>query len=364
MSRARVRLGTALLAALVAAGCDGGAKAPPPGPAIAPLDALHPGGDAALFQAPEGEGTPGGSPATSTPEAPAAPPADARPKDPAEPAPNPWDGNEPIEPEPPPPPEPEPEIAREPVREGAIARFPGIRIWVEEKRLEVDGFVCLKRGPALELMGCTRNGKTHESLLLFDCNPEQLCLALILLGLEPVPQVEEFGQPIALDKGERVVIEVEWAAAASPEGDPSLPAAVDGKVRRRVEDLIWDQVRRAPKPRVGWVFTGSRHVEVPAPPRWDTMRKVFAATYAGNIAATYHDPDCVLDTPLAAGGDDTVYLPYSERLPERGTEVVIHIRPWRDGDGPGRDGKPAPTPGQATPPAGQAPAGGEGTPGE
>jgi hypothetical protein len=138
---------------------------------------------------------------------------------------------------------------------------------------------------------------------------------------------------MALERGERVVLEVEWAAKDSPE-DPSLPAAVDGRVRRRVEDLIFDRARQGPMPRVGWVFTGSRHLDVPAPPDWKETMKVFAATYAGNVAATYHDPDAILDTPLIEGGDDTAYLPYSERVPERGVEVVIHLRPWRDSDGP------------------------------
>ena len=31
--------------------------------------------------------------------------------------------------------------------------------------------------------------------------------------------------------------------------------------------------------------------------------------------------------------DDTVYLAYSERMPERGTKVILHLRPWKKGDG-------------------------------
>lgn len=218
--------------------------------------------------------------------------------------------------------------------DGAITRFPGLRIYMEERRVEVAGYVCLKEGPTLELLGCTRNGKTHESLLLFDCDPQHLNVALIMLGLEPTPQVDELGQPIALETGERVVMEVAWRAADAPAEDTTAPAAVDGQIRRRVEDLIFDRLRQDAMPPVGWVFTGSRHVEVPAPPDWETLHEVFAASYTGNVAATFHDPDCILDTPLLEGGDDTIYNAYSARLPERGTPVVIHLRPWTEADGP------------------------------
>lgn len=325
-----------LVALLACVGCPGEAPGPAPGPP--PLRPVEP---VTTTERP--------APATTAEPAPVVkdpapkPEPDPAATTPTEPAPEPWDAYEPVNPGPAVPPQHRPPAAVEktPQEDGAIARFPGIRIYRDEKRVEVDGVVCLKTGPALELMGCTRRGKTHESLLLFECEPEQLYLSLVILGLVPTPQVNEFGQPIALDRGERVVLEVSWKAADSPEGDPSAPAAVAGRVRRRVEDLIWDRVRNAAMPHVGWVFTGSRHVEVPAPPDWKQTMRVFAATYAGNVAATFHDPDAILDTPLVEGGDDTVYLPYSERLPERGTEVIIHLRPFVDGqDGPplGRTG--------------------------
>lgn len=321
-------------AALAAAGCPADPPAPPGPPSLQAPPAVTAtdqgpaprGGQRSQDDALAAEGAPPATGAEPTPE-----PA-------PEPAPDPWAADEPINtgpPAPPAQPPAPPEIAREPEKDGAISRFPGIRIYTDEGRIEVDGVICLKTGPALEVMGCTRRGKTHESLLLFDCEPEQLYLSLVILGLVPTPQVDEFGQALALERGDRVAVEVSWRAADSPEGDPSAPAPVDGRVRRRVEDLIWDRVAQGPMPRVGWVFTGSRHVEVPAPPDWKQTMRVFAATYGGNIAATYHDPDAVLDTPLLEGGDDTIYLPYSERLPERGTEVIVHLRPFVVGqDGP------------------------------
>lgn len=338
-------ISAALAATLLLAGCPEEQGPPPTGPKPLPPP-------------PAATDAPPPTPATeATPAPPSQPGTSTEPS--PEPLPDPWAADEPVNPGPPAQPAAPaapPEIAREPERDGAISRFPGIRIYTEEKRIEVDGLICMKTGPALEVLGCTRRGKTHESLLLFDCEPEQLYLALVILGLEATPQVDEFGQAVALERGERVVLEVSWKVADAPEGDPSAPPPAAGRVRRRVEDLIWDRVRQAAMPHVGWVFTGSRHVEVPAPPDWKKTMRVFAATYGGNIAATYHDPDAILDTPLLEGGDDTVYLPYSERLPERGVEVVIHIRPFVDGqDGPplGRSGD---APGDVAPADSQTPA--------
>ena len=247
-----------------------------------------------------------------------------------------WDPAKPLQdpnaPPPEPPPEPPDPSTIQPVQDGPVTRLPGVRIWREEKRVEVDAVICMKQGPALELLGCTRRGKTHETLILFECAPEHLQLALIMLGLEPTPQVNEFGEAIALEKGEKVVLEVSWRAEDAPQHDPSAPAAVEGRIRRWAEDLMWDRRRRGAMLRVGWVFTGSRHVKVPAPPDWKTEKEVFAAGYTGNMVAVFHDPDAILDTPLAEGGDDTLFYPFAERLPEGGTKAIVHIRPWGEED--------------------------------
>ncbi len=352
---ARALLWLALTCAAAATGCpDPGAatSTPPPPPGTGDPGAA-PAGLAAAQTRPEAPPEPSADPAAGAgdprPSA-ESPPSDSTPEEEAErpaPLPDPWDvpegdagaGDD--------------AAAEDPQREeeerthrlweqtagpGAVDKFPGIRIYINERRLEVRGLICLRRCPTLEFAGCTSRGKTHESLVLFDCDPKQLHLALIMLGLTPTPQVTEFGQQVALDKGDKVVIEVAWEASAAPD-DPTAPPAVDGLVRRRLEDLIYDRRTRLAMPRVGWVFTGSRMVKVPAPPDWKELHEVYAAAYDGNLVAVYHDPNAILDTPLAEGGDDTVYVPFTERLPERGTEIVIHLRPWAADDGPSGGGE-------------------------
>ena len=170
-----------------------------------------------------------------------------------------WDTNQPVDPlapgddprgEVPPPPDSTPDSPTQPTNQaaaepeddpndwgdegpgpGAVTTFPGIRIYKDEGRLEIKGWLNLRRCPSLEFAACTRRGKTHETLLGFDLDSKngghQMHLALLMLGLEPSPQVSEQGEPIALDQGDKVVVEVSWRAEDAPE-DPTAPPAVTG----------------------------------------------------------------------------------------------------------------------------------------
>ncbi|MDF1660358.1 MAG: YdjY domain-containing protein [Planctomycetota bacterium] len=318
-----------------------------------------------------------------------------------------------------------------------VTKLPGINIHRTEKLIEIEGFICRQKSSQLEVLACTKKGKTHESLLLLNCAAEHLQLGLLLFGLKPVPQVKTFGEVKALDKGSKVVIEVEWTekkrmilCAACFKGACKLhknpmdcktcvqiKAKDDGgwcenclqgqrwerrvtckkcwlrtcnghftrecveckkfkdgkrethcegavnhgdldcrdcylaersgqgwckkcqrgfkggvKVRHRVEDLVLNRHTEKTMKRAGFVFTGSRQIEVPAPPNFDKKKRVFAAKHSGNVAVLFHDPDAILDTPLLEGGDDTAFLPNAPVLPKRFTPVTIYVRPWTKKD--------------------------------
>ncbi|MBI3724291.1 hypothetical protein HY251_10125 [bacterium] len=203
---------------------------------------------------------------------------------------------------------------------GVITAFPHVRIFVRERRIEVDGFTAMKQGPQLELLACGPGGKAYESLLFWNVNPKHLQFGLLSIGLTPTPQVKRFGQRKSLRKGERVVVEVEWKDE-------------NGKtVRRRAEDLLYDISRDGCMKHAGWIFTGSYMWDAPMPPDGKTTKTIFMAQEMGTIAVTYHDPDAILDTPLREGGDNTLFVAWANRLPERATPIVAHIRPWRAGD--------------------------------
>ena len=232
---------------------------------------------------------------------------------------------------------------------GVIRALPHIRIFTKERRLELDGATSVKVGPQLELLACSLRGKSYESLLIWIPEPEHIHLALLFLGLEPTPQVDAFGQAGPLTKGQKVVIEVEWQ-------DP----ATKKSVRRRVEDLLYDTYRDGAMKYSGFVFTGSRFVDVPQPPDWEKTKRTFASTVSGTVAVVYHDPDAILDTPLVEGGNNTTYVAWADRLPERHTDIVVHIRPWREGDDVEPPENVKRLPSVERPPGGGAPNGGGG----
>ncbi|MBI4577595.1 MAG: hypothetical protein HY722_15140, partial [Planctomycetes bacterium] len=199
------------------------------------------------------------------------------------------------------------------------APFEGIRLHPEERRLEVDGAVCLQRGP-LELLACTRIGKVHEAMLVLGCQPRELNAALLLIDLERTPDPYEFGEARPLD-GDRVVLEVSWT------GEDGTSA------RHRAEDLVLFGPTRGTLPRCGFVYVGSRFLRFPYYEVDEDGRRVqkgerefYMAQESGNLVATYHDPDCLLDLPLEQGGDDTLFGANGDLLPEAGTPVVLHVR--------------------------------------
>lgn len=319
----------------------------------------------------------------------------------------------------------------------SVTKLPGINVHLSEKRIEIEGFICRQKSSQLEVLACTKKGKTHESLLLLNCAAEHLQLGLLMFGLKPEPQVKSFGEVKALDKGVKVVVEVEWTEKkrmilcsscfegscklhkspmdcktcvqikAKEEGgwcenclqgwrwerrvtckkcwlrtcnghftrecveckkfkdgkrDTHCEGAVNhgdldcrdcyltersGKgwckkcrrgfkggvaVRHRVEDLVLNRHSEKTMQYSGFVFTGSRQIEVPAPPNFDKKKRVFAAKHTGNVAVLFHDPDAILDTPLLEGGDDTAFLPNALVLPKRFTPITIFIRPWTKKD--------------------------------
>jgi len=206
-------------------------------------------------------------------------------------------------------------------------RFPSLRVSPKAGVIEVDGRVCLQSG-LLEVVACTSYGKVHESLLVVDCRPTHLHAALLLLGLVERPgQVPALGEGGAL-AGDRVAIDVTWTG---PGG---------ATVTSRVEDMLLDTKDGTTMPRVGFVFTGSRFIKV-------GDREVFGAHASGQIVTVYHDPDAILDNPLAKGADDTTYHVNSSAVPAAGTPVTLRLR-RRSEDEP----VPPPTPVRMAP-AGQ-----------
>jgi len=205
-----------------------------------------------------------------------------------------------------------------------------VRLFRRVKRIEVKGHIAVQRR-AIELFACTEGGKVHETVVVLDCKPSNLNLALLLLGLDDGGQVREkvkvmrdgkeveqemlvengpryFGDP-RKPHGDRLLVRVRWT---NPETKKETTV--------RAEDMVYNVSKQKPMRPVGWTFTGSRWVKNPR-----SGKVEFAADHTKTVMTTYHDPNTVLENPLNTGGNDELYHANADVVPPRGTAVTLII---------------------------------------
>jgi hypothetical protein len=190
-----------------------------------------------------------------------------------------------------------------------VIRKGGVRYYVKEKRIEIDGKFCLEEGP-IELLACARGGKEYESVITLDVNPEILHFCLILMGLKPGKTGPRFqGDPKNAPTGSPVIVRVRWK--------------MDDDVKLvRGEDLCWNAIDKRPMRRTPWVFVGSRKHKDP-----DTGKKVYWANVERSVLTVYWDPYSVLDLPLALGSNDEAYVVNKRLVPKVGTPCTVLLTP-------------------------------------
>lgn len=154
----------------------------------------------------------------------------------------------------------------------------------------------------VEYLATTPLGKVHETVLTLDIEPVHLQVALLGLGLKPMNNLRNQGDP-RVPKGDPVDIYVEWERNGKTE-------------RRRAEELIWNGIENRAMSETPWVFTGS-YVD----------GKLFMADAAQSLIASFRDPDAILNHPLPAGADDTAYRANLRTAPPNGFPVELIIRP-------------------------------------
>ena len=179
----------------------------------------------------------------------------------------------------------------------------GVRFYVVEKRIEIDGRFGLQRW-LIELLACEVGGKEHKSVIALDVKPEILYFCLLLMKLErgnPAPQRPAAPQPAPSS----VVIKVRWADKQGVE--KTVPA----------EDLCWDAAAKRPMTPTSWRFVRPQFQQQPAnaPPGWEKS------------IIGLQDPSAMLQPavpPDMATGAFTI----NERLaPPVGTPCTIILQP-------------------------------------
>ena len=275
------------------------------------------GGGCAQHKMPPQEPTPPQPPVVPIPPTPAQPPTPPAAPIPATPPTSPTPPTAPAASLPP--------AGTVPLATGLREIFPGLRIDVVNKLIELDATVPIDAHNArtprvyLELFVCPPDSKEHEAVALTKVPPSQVHAALLLLGLEP-------GSPGRFSfEGKRMV--------STPPTGPRLRVTLayerDGKtVELPASD--WAVTTRDGQsltkyaPTEGFVFAGSMIVK-------RQNREVYYADTDGTlIGLTTFGGECIAWSGMHnpdSGIEEPHWIADAKVVPPFGTPVVVRIRP-------------------------------------
>jgi hypothetical protein len=177
----------------------------------------------------------------------------------------------------------------------------GVRFFIKEKRMEIDGKITITEGP-IELLACSRGGKEHESIVSAPAKPSTVKFFATLMGLKE-------GTPDGTEKqrGSPVEITVRWKAGGKT-------------VTRRADELIWNVIDKRPMKQTVWVFVGGRIARNPG-----ATKKVFLPDMEGSIVTTWSDLNAVFKLPSKLAENDEAFVARKENLPPQETPCTMII---------------------------------------
>lgn len=209
-------------------------------------------------------------------------------------------------------------------------------LWVDmkAKRIYVDGYVSMRRGP-LEMLACPVGTKEHESVVALFAKSNEVHAALLAIGAESGTTARwdpEFkpptGQTVSVwvmyrNEKETPQKEVIDAEDSRNRYRPFVPGdqakVVDA--RRWVRNVKTKEALAEP-----WVFAGSEF--------WtDPVENVeHYSANAGDMICVSNFSTAMMDVPFASSADagNTLFEPFTERIPEQGTPVRVVLVPQPD----------------------------------
>lgn len=154
----------------------------------------------------------------------------------------------------------------------------------------------------IEYLVVHATGKTHESLFRTEARPEDIHLALLLLGARGAGTNTLPTDATQLLPGDLVEIEVHWKTGGWPR-------------HRRGEECVQDLKAKAALRNGPWAYNGSRLRE-----------DGFAAQIDGSIIALITDPDALVNNPRPRRDNDDNWKPRAAGLPALNSTVEVSIR--------------------------------------
>ena len=195
-------------------------------------------------------------------------------------------------------------------QEAMVPLGPALRFDKVNGRVIIDAEVVLRDGP-LEMLLCPRKSKEHESIFAADVKPHDVHAALLLVGALP-------GKPIQFDPprppaGQRIKIWIERE-------DSGKTVLIDAR-----EWLRDEQAKRSMTS--DFVFVGSQFVRAPG------SERTFYVGDDGYLVCVANFPGAVIDVSQMSTANDAEqksFVPFTERIPERGTKVRVILEPVVD----------------------------------
>ncbi len=191
---------------------------------------------------------------------------------------------------------------------------PGLRVDVAARRIEIDVKMAEPNRVLEYLLVVEGTGPAYESMLTTRCEPEELHLALLMIGLTAPEDRPGFlrGDPGEVH-GEKADLWLEWTAGT-------------GVVRRRVESLLKPPDCDCPFPARGWTFLPFRrgHNKADAAPG---AIGAFHAGIAGNLISILHDPYSILTHPDSQETKPDFMPVVRPGMPKPGTALKLILEP-------------------------------------
>ncbi|KAA5545517.1 hypothetical protein FYK55_07695 [Roseiconus nitratireducens] len=212
--------------------------------------------------------------------------------------------------------EPEPELPEDLARRafeappGAKSLTPSGRLWIDakQKRVYVDGYVTLRRGP-IEMFACPVGTKEHESIVAALARSREVHAALLAIGATPGTPVR-FRPEYSPPTGQVIRVWVGWY------DDQGEFQCVDA--RQWIQDVEREKAMEAQ-----WVFAGSGFWEDP-----EDHREYYRAD-SGDMICVSNFSSAMLDVAISSSADADLlrFAPMEDQIPPRETPVRLILVP-------------------------------------